>query len=393
MKSKRGKSKSIKKTAKILIVSALITLGAFIFLLNFSTKQIEQQPYGTLKEEGQLLWMHPNGEGWKTLLKNTPEEWDTTLDSINGFGVFVSDIQNANQEDVNRAVEFLNAHNLRLQIETGGLRDFTCTAEKSAAIDIPILEKLQKANLKQVILRNDAPASNTLQNSFSKFEDNPCQYTEEEFTQEYIRYMKIIQEKYPGVEFYWNEPIGFFDAGPHLSNSGYNVAKLEELIPAVFSEADAQNINLVGFSLDLSVEVTTYYSGEGWERMLYLENIVHDQGKRFSVLLNFAGNPCPTCFNGQTATNEEFYVATLGYYDCYTAKGGYLDDIYPESWWAHPTIVIPEEKKYSFANLMLAFIERKNNPGFEQTCDFIEDTFIPEEWGTRVVSGPYNPTR
>jgi len=393
MKKGKRDHQSLKTPAAIAgsIIVFLLATSGIVFLNSSDSPQTKNptQSYGDLKDEGQLLWMHPNGGGWKALIKNTPNEWDTTLDNVDGFGVFLSDIKNADQEEVNSAVKFLNERNIRLQVETAGLRPHACTGEKGAAIDVPILEKLKIAGIEQIVLRPDGPFLHTSKS------DSPCEMTNEEITEEFITYMKIIQEKYPKVEFVWNEPIGFFDIGPYKSNSQlYNLGDLEIIATNIFTKADKQNINLVGFTVDMSLSPTAYYTrGKGFERLVYLQNAINSQEKRFAILLNFAGIKCPKCINGQTATNEEFYLATLGYYDCFIASGGSLDDIYPESWWNHPTKTLPEEEPHTFTNLMLGFIDRLNDPDYAPTCEFVNDIFLPEQWGQGIDEKTTHTTR
>jgi len=343
-----------------------------------------------LSEEGQLLWMHPNNKGWKALKENKPEEWDTTLENIDGFGIFIGDLYNSDQETVTNALKILKDRGIRLQVEAGGLRQNACTGKEMAKIERVAFEKVQKAGIEAFVVLMDSPFDYTHKDAYW---NNLCNHNNEELAYEMAQYMKAIKEEFSHVDFYWKESLGFYAVGSLKPNGEVNTGNLETLIPFVFNEVEKYGVSISGFSADNDLLVVTNNQwGEGWEKLLAVQRIVQDEGKRFSILLNYRGDKCPDCINGGYATNEEFYKATLAYYDCFVSQGGMVDDIYPESWWQHPDSVTPEEEDYTFANLMLGFMDRLNDQTYSPTCDFVNNVIIAEKWGTKTVRNP-NPSQ
>jgi hypothetical protein len=396
---------------KLFLVFLLIVLSSFLFWKFYMYEESAEESYvgedDDSEDDGKTfsgtemndflgddssLWMHPNNKGWAALKKNSPEEWDVVLDNIEGFGIFGANIKNKNQQEVTDALSILRERNIRIAVEVGGLRPFACTGEDMAKREMEIFDKLYGAGYSDFVVRIDAPFTFT---SVNAFHENDCKHSWEKTAEEMVDYIDVVGSKYPEAEFYWNEPTGMFSFGEIRSNNeNRKVGDLKQIIPIVFREADNRGVNLKGFIADNSLRpVINHPDDGGWLRLVEIQRAVNRAGKDFSILLNYAGDRCPGCTNGGFATDEEFYLATLGYYDCFLAKGGKLDLVYPESWWKHPQETLPEEQQYTFANLMLAFIERINNENYVASCDFVNNVFVPEEWGTSSKYINYTESR
>ncbi len=356
-------------------------------------------PLGTNTKLGkQVLWMHPNkyDDSWV----NDASQWDTVADALDVFGFFFIQVDKANGDAFEK--KLLKQKGIRISIEVGGLRPFQCDGTTFFnQIDKPVFDKLVNGGHKNFIVSLDAPFTYTVQDGFhsqcaqlfasgdnAKFSASgcdpkttmQCSYTVSQVADELIEYLALFAKNYPHAEIGWIEPLPLLRFSSYPSEKppidGKSFPDFKQIVDvlmqkiAAYNAANDPDIKLSFFHSD------SYFTGmmvpiiqntyDSWAKHIAASNYLRTKGLRFGILLNDYRKTLPT----QAEKDKAFSEGVLNYYDCWHAKGGTLDDVVVESWVGdHPSLGVPEEKTYTFTNLMTKLIQRMLDQNYAPKCD------------------------
>jgi hypothetical protein len=345
--------------------------------------------------------MHPNhysNHADGTTIMDTPQQWDTTLNNLDVFGVFGATVGSG------FSLPLLQQKNVKVNVEVGGLRSFECDGTNFFTnIDSPIFDNLVAGGHPDFVASLDSPFGYTVENGFwdqceiayQNFgagtgpdpetlgctpQAPACNYTIDQVSDELVKYLSLFHQKYPQAQIGWIEaqPLLNFDgmgsAPPVIGGIPYPDFKLiADSLTGKIAQYNATHpsnqISLRFFHSDSyatgMVALMIYY--DTWGKHKAMANYVKSKGMRFGILMNdYDGLPTTA---PQSEKDKFFTENTLLYYDCWLAKGGPLDDIVVESWvGTYPDSTTPEEQPYTFTNVMYELITRLNDPSYVPTC-------------------------
>ncbi|MBI4243651.1 MAG: hypothetical protein HY606_06135 [Planctomycetes bacterium] len=292
-------------------------------------------------------------------------QWDSVCDQIDGIKVYVGWIENASDDSVKQFVAMLKENDIKLAVEIGGTLEFMpldeTNGEESAALTIEILRKILKAGGTIDYLDMDGP----IRRIMHPFDELYAGLTLEESVNELVDFMTEMRKLFLTTEFYilTNFPNWGYKGGPAYHAIGPDNMLYGDyftVINKVINETTKAGIPLAGITVDNPYD---YAVGEhesigldpksiDWiGRIKDLEAIAKNNGLKFSVIFNSE--------KGGFQFDALFYEDTLKFIEVYEKSGGDPDIYMIQSWYKHPSDVVPEEQVYSMTNLVKEVINNK----------------------------------
>lgn len=250
-----------------------------------------------------------------------------------------------------------NATGIRLSIEAGGAMCGNGSGVRAA-------ENVLKSSLSAFIGHGGSLALFALESVFSRTHGSCPKQSVAETSEELASFAGVMAAALPGTKFY------LYDALPHYSVgidwpaniAGYGL-ELGQVLQTLKQAMARQGVPLDGFWADCPYE---YSAGtlaplprglDGFEKLAAAVGLVKGMGLRFGKTFNTQ--------KGGSASDESFYHGTLDDFQRTTAKvpgkgtgGSSLDFVMVETWYTHPTCIVPESSPYTTAFTALAVFEQ-----------------------------------
>jgi hypothetical protein len=251
--------------------------------------------------------------------------------------LYIDDIYPATTQSLQHVIGTLNAAHIAVAVELGGLRDWDCSGADLARIELNGLNKFVAAGGAISFLAMDSPFGHTLATSIP----GNCGYTAQQVSDELVVYLRAMHLAMPWVSIGLIEPVPWYSVGALGPNPGNNYGDLPQILD-LFLTSLAQNGERIDFFHADSPYDYDQANPDGWTKLLALQQIVQNHGLRFGLIYNSDA--------GGQAGDQEFHDQTLAALQAFKNVGGNPDDFIVQSWYPHPSVMVPEYQLYTFTN-------------------------------------------
>ncbi len=297
------------------------------------------------------------------------DDWPCTLESIDIIKLYIDEVKNAQQSDLIALVQLLDRHNIGIAIELAGLADWHAderdqSAERSFADEYAKVRKLTDpidlggAGGQVAILDFDGPIRRMLW----PHNQNANHHTIGSATDELTEVMLLWQNAYPEihVSLLTNFPNWGWKGDPAYNNRNLPPAEMGygdyfNVLDMAVAKAQAASAPLASVTIDHPYGYATgthksnqsrIIEGIDWiARILDLESETKTRQLKVNLIFNSE--------RGGHTSNALFAQESLEYIELYYAKGGAPDAAIVQSWYPHPTTIVPESTPDTMTNLTL----------------------------------------
>jgi Big-like domain-containing protein len=286
-----------------------------------------------LQRHSQHIWLGPNI--WTGLyLPGAP--WPTVQARTHVLKLYITDIA-PDTASLAPIITTLNQAHVAVAVESGGLRPGDCSGASVGAVDSDRIGALVRAGGAISFVALDSPFGNSLT---SAPEPN-CGYTVAQAAAELATEIHIMRAAFPGVEIGIIEPVPYYSVGIYPPNSGPGYGDLPQLLDTFLSVLEQAHERIDFFHADSPYDYNQALPN-GWQKLVALEQVVRGHGLRFGLIYNSDA--------GGTSGDQPFHDQTLAALLAYQAAGGNPDDLIVQSWYPHPSAMVPEDQAYTFTN-------------------------------------------
>jgi hypothetical protein len=288
------------------------------------------------QRHGETLWAGPSPNRWSELYA-PGAVWQSVQARTHVVKLYIDDIYPATTQSLQHVIGTLNAAHIAVAVELGGLRDWDCSGADLARIELNGLNKFVAAGGAISFLAMDSPFGHTLATSIP----GNCGYTAQQVSDELVVYLRAMHLAMPWVSIGLIEPVPWYSVGALGPNPGNNYGDLPQILD-LFLTSLAQNGERIDFFHADSPYDYDQANPDGWTKLLALQQIVQNHGLRFGLIYNSDA--------GGQAGDQEFHDQTLAALQAFKNVGGNPDDFIVQSWYPHPSVMVPEYQLYTFTN-------------------------------------------
>ncbi|MFQ6092280.1 MAG: dockerin type I domain-containing protein [bacterium] len=305
----------------------------------------------------QTVWFAPNQTPDYNNLFTDSSAWEEARGCTEVFKFYINQLSGRwAGEMLGLAVPFLDTYDIKVAVESGGLRDFNgcgdICGESTASRDLGDFSAIDSAGGTLDRIAMDSPFGHTL----AMGQSNLCNYTPEEAAREVADYMEAIHAVYPACSIGLIEPVPWYTVDTFAVYPGpNNYGDLPAILDILLDTLSSRGETLAFFHADCPYN---YAEGTdwGWAKLAALQDFVLSRGVQFGLIYNSQ--------TGGFQSDSLFYHETLGSVEQFAAAGGNPDHAVLQSWYEHPTHLLPETVPFTFTYLLREY------------CS----TLIPVEW-------------
>jgi len=298
--------------------------------------------------------------------------WDYVRNRLTGIQMYIDRIDKASLEDVQRLAGVVRNNGLKVSVECGGTLGFAPlddrNGEVSAQIELRKLDKWRQAGGRIDYLNLDGPIRRLLYPRRGKRRIKGFESVES-CANELMDYIHAVRTVYPKVQFFLltNFPNWGYRGRPSYHARGPNRqdwGDYDEVIQTVLRVAGKRNIHIAGVTVDnpyeylvgehVSVKNPVPWKIDWMGRVRAYEDFIRQQGLDFNLIINSE--------KGGKASDREFYERTLKMLDATLRAGGKPTRYIVQSWYRHPTVIVPETAPFSMTALVKAVLQRLHVP-------------------------------
>lgn len=328
------------------------------------------------------IWMHPNCNAGHSsrgirncsLLYDNPNSWEYSLSNIDVYSFFIGNIQ-GNQEEIQKAVNLFQNHNIEIAVEAGGILNFKgCYAgignRSAIESEIPKFQNIYNAGGSIQYVTLDGPLRRALDTYNTEITCGGY-FTLDEATDEIVDYMKQVHLQYPNIKFglitnfpHW----GYKNTKSYWANDCGWDCDYKIALEALLEKVESRGEKIYYVHVDNPYDYTTTVAPPGniltqqeiENRLLELESQVEGHNIRFGIIYNSnsirdyngprGGKYDEPDYDG--GHDEVYFQETLDYMDLYDSIEGSPEDYIIESWYDTPLYLITEDQNFTFTNIM-----------------------------------------
>jgi hypothetical protein len=300
------------------------------------------------------IWVHPlpaadawpggNPNGGSTdflslFQANAP--WRRVMAKTQVFGLYAGWIAEIPPPVLQSVVDFLNAHNMAIEIEAPALQAIaTCGSGVEGYVPygqtvhdytLAYLQKLKAAGAQQIFIKVDEPFF------FGSVVPDPrsCHFSPQQVAAEVGQYVQLVRTVYPGAAVGDVEPIV---AGPYTPDVVTALAQWHETYQMVTGQP------FPFFFADLD------FSNPEWPALArQVENQTRQSGMRFGII--YIGDL-------QDASDALWSLHVNQRFRLYQEQaGGRPDYVLFQSWEPHPSLALPETNPITFTGVVKSYLD------------------------------------
>ncbi|MGD0161039.1 MAG: hypothetical protein ABSB39_01105 [Candidatus Sulfotelmatobacter sp.] len=306
-------------------------------------------PAVTPIQSSAAIWFHPKPaggtEGGSTdflLLFQANAPWPRAMAKTQVIGLYAGWIADASDQDLQSVVEFLNAHNMGIEIEApamqalatcgSGVEGYVPYGQSVETFTLAYLQRLQSLGAQVPYIKVDEPyffGNNVLS------DPNSCLFSVEQVATEVGQYVQIVKTVYPNAQVGDVEPI---IASAYLPDVATAMAQWH---------ATYQTVTGAPFPFFIA---DTDFSNPAWPTIVKgIETATKQSGMQFGII--YIGDM-------QDVSDSEWTGTALSRFQTYQGQnGGQPDYVLFQSWEPEPQYCLPETDPTTFTGLLDAYIE------------------------------------
>jgi hypothetical protein len=255
--------------------------------------------------------------------------WARAASKVRVFKFLVNYLRGASDDDLRRAIAYLNQRHIALAVEIGLLHDApACPHVEGHDVDqVNLARRIQRLGGELAYIAADEPL-------YFGSEGNPkpnCNQNIEDLARQAAETAKAFRSVFPNVKFVDIEPVSNFK-DPDLAGL---IARWHAAFAAAFGEP------FVAFNFDIDWQ-------KPWQDRVR-SIATQMRRERMPVAIICDGNP-------KDATDAIWLANARAHCDAFAqAIGGRPDIVVLQSWFARPAHVLPESDPNSFTHLILDY--------------------------------------
>jgi hypothetical protein len=290
-------------------------------------------------------------------------QWSFVREHLSGIQFYIDMIDRATPEQLGQLVRLLRQQGYQVSVECGGTLDFApmdeTNGEVSARIELAKLAKFYAAGGRADFLNLDGPVRRLMHPH--KRRDGRRFESVEKAADELVDYLNLVRRAHPELRFFLtNFPNwGYRGAVSTARGPQQDYGDYDTVVRVVLDKLKAANIPLAGVTVDnpydylvgehSSVNLKDPRTVDWLGRVRAYEDFARAQGLQFNLIVNSE--------RGGHASAETFYADTLKMVETYRKAGGQPTRWFVQSWYPHPTQIVPETAPHSLTALAKAVIE------------------------------------
>jgi hypothetical protein len=295
------------------------------------------------------IWFHPKPAGGTQggsidflLLFQPNSTWPRAMAKTQVIGLYAGWIAEASDQDLQSVVEFLNAHNMGIEIEApamqalancgSGVEGYVPYGQSVETFTLSYLQRLQSLGAQVPYIKVDEPyffGNNVLS------DPNSCLFSVEQVAAEVGQYVQIVKTVYPNAQVGDVEPI---IAGAYLPDVATAIAQWHATYQAV-----------TGAPFPFFI-ADTDFSNPAWPTIVKgIETTTKQSGMQFGII--YIGDM-------QDVSDAEWSGKTVTRFETYQGEnGGQPDFVLFQSWEPYPQYCLPESNPTTFTGVLDAYID------------------------------------
>jgi hypothetical protein len=292
------------------------------------------------------VWMGPpgsdNGRALRELFEH-PDEWKETRSLVDVL--FYTDLQFQKQftdEELAKWLPMLAQWNLKLGLETGVVKEWSLSGEKTFNIERKIWDRLQRLGGKIHAIAMDEPLCAVREH---------VHQPDELALQETANYIALVRQNFPDMQ------VGDIETYPSLSIDEH--VKWIDALNALLAEKKVRGLDF--YRLDVNWIVFDVQGRGSWKEVRKLEVECRKRKLPFSLIYWPSGYP-PLEKRG-LASDMAWYIPLMNQGYLYATVDGHPDQYVIESWVGAPAHIVPETLDYSFTKTVRDFVRTFVQPG------------------------------
>jgi|GEM_PF-784808 len=304
------------------------------------------------------------GKGVFDLLK-PDAQWPFVREHLAGIQLYIDVINRATPEQLGGLARLVRAQRYQVSVECGGTLDFApmdeTNGESSARIELAKVAKFCAAGGRVDFLNLDGPVRRLMHPENRK--DGRRFDSVEKAADELVDYVTLVRQAHPEIRFFLltNFPNWGYrgDVSYHARGAGrQDYGDYDTVVRVVLEKLKTAGIPLAGVTVDnpydylvgehMSVKLRDPKSVDWLGRVRAYEDFAREQGLQFNLIVNSE--------RGGHTSDEAFCTETLKMAETYVKAGGRPTRWFVQSWYAHPTQIVPESAPHSLTGLAKAVI-------------------------------------
>jgi acetyl esterase/lipase len=292
--------------------------------------------------------------------------WPVVRERLSGIQLYIDVIDRASPEQLGRLVRLIRAQGYQVSVECGGTLDFApmdeTNGEVSARIELAKLAKFYAAGGRVDFLNLDGPVRRLMHPE--KRRDGKRFDSVEKAADQLVEYVTLVRQAHPEIRFFlltnfpnwgYRGDVSYHARGPQRQDYG----DYDTVVRVVLDKLKTAGIPLAGVTVDnpydylvgehFSVNLRDPKSVDWLGRVRTYEDFAREQGLQFNLIVNSQ--------RGGHASDEAFYTDTLKMVETYVKAGGRPTRWFVQSWYRHPTRIVPESAPHSLTALVKAVME------------------------------------
>jgi hypothetical protein len=282
---------------------------------------------------------------FNTLLSH-PEQWTALKQYIGAVLWTDAGLKDASEADLTRWMSTMRALHLTLEIESGVLKPWSSSGEKSFKKDSAIWDKIIKAGgvISAVAMDEPLPAAERMK--------NPPMPTDKALDEIAI-YVALVHQHYPQIK------VGLINAYPHFSpaQAAQSVNGLQDRL----KQKGVRGLDFYRMDPNWIAFVLNPQEGS-WDGMKQIQQYCDSIGLPFSLIYWAADDPREVQQNGGVQDDHYWYNGLLKEGAAYAGTGARPDQTVIESWVRAPSQTVPEDQKLTFTGSALDLLRTYAGP-------------------------------
>jgi hypothetical protein len=345
----------------------VLLCGILLSLSGTATSGDIRRPELSAKKTNSLpeVWLCPPGNRVLELIKDDANV-EHSLKGITGLKLYIGLMNSAQQSNLVALATLIRKNKLKVVVELGGTlnHDWQDQAgEKSAQVELAKLKKWYEAGGKVDYLDIDGPVRRLM--GYAGWGKDPSKkfVSYDRCAKELMDYLSAVKKAYPEIQFFlltnfpnwgYKKGVSYHARGPKRQDWG----DYHEVVTAVMKALKRSKISIAGATVDNPYDylVGTHKSASlrdpttiNWiERIRSYEKFCRNNGWEFNLIVNSE--------TGGKVSDERFFEDTLDMVDRYQKAGGRPNRYFVQSWYEHPSKIVPETVPYSMTALTKAIM-------------------------------------
>ena len=301
-------------------------------------------------------------------------EWPFVKQRLAGIKLYIGQLSGGRGQPREEAIERLRplvrlvrAHDLQVAVELGGCLDFSpmdeTAGEWSARHELVAIANFYAAGGRVDYLDLDGPIRRLLHPEHRR--DDRRFESIDAAADELVDALRLHRAAHPETRYWlltnfpnwgWRGEVSYHARGPQRQDYG----DYDQVVRIVLDKLRGADIPLDGVTVDnpyeylvgehFSVNLADPKSVDWLARVRSYEDFAREQGLTFNLIVNSQ--------RGGHESDERFFRETLRMVDTYRGAGGRPTRWFVQSWYTHPTQMLPETAPHSMTALVKAVVER-----------------------------------